>query len=293
MAEEATGRFYQLAQQRKMDLLTRDMPVPNLPIDELHEKATSAGVPEEGWEGFLRQHLPSPREEAGEAMARLNVSGHADTPLQRCAAAVAASMLGDDDVDIDRFCAAGKEFSAVIETLGAFTVVSVQQATSNINKIADAARERGAKGSLRALLQAERDAGVHGSGAEGVELKDPSAAMGVLWVARFLAFWEEVVMLSLQPDPTDGTAPDSFKESLEAAYKHTLQPYTGWVSQKSFEVALNAVPSWTVVRPKLGPPTEAGFKTAADAWIDASTALSYGLKQMLKALDLEDSRKSL
>jgi hypothetical protein len=28
--------------------------------------------------------------------------------------------------------------------------------------------------------------------AKGGVLKDPSAAMGVLWIGRFVAFWEEV-----------------------------------------------------------------------------------------------------
>ena len=109
-------------------------------------------------------------------------------PLQDCVAALTPALL-TDDVDPTVFCTGGAVFCKLIDSLGPFAIPVAQQAQGNLNKIADSAKALGEGTSMRKLLQLERANGMHGSGSE---LKDPSAAMGALWVVRFLAFWEEV-----------------------------------------------------------------------------------------------------
>ena len=39
---------------------------------------------------------------------------------------------------------------------------------------------------------------------KGGMIKDPSAAMGVLWIARFIQFWQEICILRAAPAPPSG-----------------------------------------------------------------------------------------
>eukprot|EP00964_Phaeocystis_antarctica_P006389 scaffold3458_cov66-Phaeocystis_antarctica.AAC.4 len=55
--------------------------------------------------------------------------------------------------------------------------------------------------SMRALLTAEVDAGMH---QEGAILANPSAAMGLLWARRGLSFWLEIYRLSLPEGYAEG-----------------------------------------------------------------------------------------
>lgn len=180
--------FHALASQRKMDLAMRGLDVPNFSIDDLFEESERTRLPPPAWDGFLRQRLPSPRADPS-VCAALNAAAD-NRRLRHIAGLLAGCSHGDDDVDIDLYLDACYAFVRLLEDLGTFAALSVQEATNNLRKIAessDGVRARGS--SLLALLSAEARAGVHGPG--GL-LKDPSAAMGVLWIARYLAFWEEV-----------------------------------------------------------------------------------------------------
>ena len=68
--------------------------------------------------------------------------------------------------------------------------------------------------------------------------------MGLLWIGRILRFWEEVCLLRAVPMPPDfggEPTPASFQETLDTAYKATLLPYHGWVTQQAFSVAVQTV----------------------------------------------------
>ena len=95
------------------------------------------------------------------------------------------------------------------------------QARGNLDKILGGLRATGCQGSsLLALLRSEAAAGMHGAG--GV-LADPSAAMGVLWISRFVSFWEQICLMRLQPPPPNGCTP-TLTQTISDAYQQQLLP---------------------------------------------------------------------
>jgi len=209
-----------------------------------------------------------------------------ERPLAACADALASAQLTDaDDIEVTKFCEGGIKFCKLLESLGVFAIPVAQQAEGNLKKIAESAKALDEPSSLRRLLQLERENGMHGSGSE---LKDPSAAMGAVWVIRFLAFWEEVCLARVSPDDSV-----PFKETLEDAYKHNLKDFSGGVAQLSFNTALLAVPDWKDVRGKLGPPGQESFQEDVFKWMDISQALQTSISKTLKEYNMDDQRKSM
>jgi hypothetical protein len=208
-------RFHQLASARKVDLASRGLPVPNTQIEDLFQQAEEMDVKSEAWPSWLREQLASPRE--GEPCSH---------PLIDMTRRMRDAMHGDADVNVYRLIKLVRAFIVIIERLGRFASISITEAVSNVGKIEDgiaAASETGRGGSLIALLRSEVNAGMHGKG--GI-LQDPSAAMGVLWIARFLMFWQEICHLRSQPLPPSGES-IPLALTIDGAYKHLLLPYHG------------------------------------------------------------------
>ena len=183
--------------------------------------------------------------------------------LQLCAEGLKHAVLTEkDDVHPARFVEGAKKFTKLLEGLGPFV-----EAGKNVTKVDGSMEKLEEWDSMRRLLQLERDSGMHGKGSD---LKDPSAAIGLVWICRFLALWNEICMVRIQPDPTDGTARETLKQTIEGAFKRNLLPYTGWVSQKSFEVGLTALPAWDDIRKKLAPPDDAIFEEDVFMFMDSS-----------------------
>lgn len=277
MSEELFLQFHQLASARKMDLAMRGLPC-NCMVDELFDEAQQLGLTASEWPGFVQKRLPSPRDEAA------SPEGH---PLTHIAHLLKEAMHGSDDVDVHRLVALVKEFLVVLESLGAFAAITIQEARSNLAKIEDGMQHAAGGGaSLLGLLRSEKAAGMHGAG--GL-LADPSAAMGVLWIGRLLAFWVEVCVLRAQPPPPSGE-PVSLRATLESAYEHLLLPYHGWVTQKAFEVAVAATPDWEAVRSTLAP-SEGEFRDDVKGFVLASQEALRRVNQALAQNDLVDVRK--
>ena len=108
-----------------------------------------------------------------------------------------------------------------------------------------------------------------------------------MWLCRFLNFWEELCKLRAAA----GAETATFKEHLEAAYKESLLPFHGWVTQRAFEVAVQAAPEWSAVLP-LFAPTEAEFRTDALSWCEAAHGLIARINATLDALGLRSSAKT-
>jgi hypothetical protein len=93
------------------------------------------------------------------------------------------------------------------------------------------------KGScMKTLLKHERDDGVHHhdvmAASEPPKLRDPSGAMGLLWIRRTLFFqsdWYECMIKGLNP-----------KEAALQAYSRQLEPYHGWVLRKFYRTFLKS-----------------------------------------------------
>ena len=84
---------------------------------------------------------------------------------------------------------------------------------------------------LSSLLELERSRGMH----DRNRLKDPSAAMGLLWIRRSLAFqcdlYSSLTSRSMHP-----------KEAAMLAYTKHLKPYHGWALSKLFTASLTQMP---------------------------------------------------
>ncbi len=284
MDEERFLQFHQIASARKMDLAMRGLPCERM-VDEMYEQANGRGLEPDGWEAFVLEQLPSPRDNA--------VASKPVRPLQRFMQLLLESLLGDDDVDIKRFVSACRAFIAIISKCGTFAAVSVREAVINLEKIEAAQSNLASLGpaaiSLDALFKHEVASGMHGAG--GV-LKDASGAMGVLWMCRVLTFWEQVCLLRTVPKPMDNTQEDSLSTTLKQAYDHALLPHHGWVTQKAFEVAIATAPNdWPTMESRFAPSREE-FRSDVHDWIRASQQILTRIMAKLRAHDLEDVRKS-
>ncbi len=85
---------------------------------------------------------------------------------------------------------------------------------------------------LSSLLESERDAGIH----RGSMLKEHSAAMGLLWIRRSLAFQLDLYSSLIAQD---GSHP---RDAARDAYIKHLSPYHGWMLQKVFPASLSQMP---------------------------------------------------
>ena len=211
------------------------------------------------------------------------------------ARAIRSCCVGAGDLQVDELIAAAQPVLECLECLGGWTALSVREGRANLVKLQQSAalREARARASsagegdggprVSAVLQAEAAAGLHGSDEKGPKLADPSAAIGLLWLLRFLGMW--MVMWRVPPLPT-------FREQLMRAYRERMEPcrrralvtrrlgaagsgrrahsprYHGWVLRCSFSVAVAVVPHWGEARDRIktvDPSGEAGLLLAVAA----------------------------
>jgi hypothetical protein len=92
------------------------------------------------------------------------------------------------------------------------------------------------RNSVRALLQYEQSQGVRSSNGGGnMKLKDPSAAMGLLWARRAVAFqhhFNRLLMYSIRNSTHHSTVDMALQ-----AYAAEIQPFHSWALQQIFTVA--------------------------------------------------------
>jgi len=229
-------------------------------------------------------------------------------PLHISAGHFRKCLTGDDDVDVALFIAACQNYCKVLALIGPFTLLSIREVHSNMKKIEHSfelapVRYR----SMRELLEAESAAGMHQPGGLIV---DPSAAMGLLWARRGLAFWIHIFRDLLAQyearqggagGPPDGPARSgssspreraevpTLKEVVEKGYANSLGPFNGWLSQNSMALAMRAVPAEF---PQLAPSVAELIEDLRE-WSDVVEQLVRRMAAMQRELDLEDTRKSI
>lgn len=106
---------------------------------------------------------------------------------------------------------------------------------SNLSKVEKLYKAHPAKcRHLSSLLEYERRCNIH----DGSILKDPSAAMGLLWIRRSLSFQCDL-FASLMISGTNGIHPNV---AAMAAYHRHLAPYHGWALSKLFGASMSRMP---------------------------------------------------
>lgn len=130
--------------------------------------------------------------------------------------------------------------------------------------------------SMASLLECEKAMGCHQHPGDNGEsqplprLRDPSAAVGWLWICRNLAFQSKLYSLVL----------DSNMDTLKAAqtaYRSELRPYHGWALRKFYSLGLRLVtPSKKKMLASIG-----GFSDHRDFDEEAELATEKGLRHLL------------
>ena len=224
----------------------------------------------------------------------------AATALYQLARAWRASLVGQDtdDLNLERLSKAFElSFTVVGGAIGAVMAPSVKNDQSNLGVLGKQA-EKMKKTTLHALLEAELATGAHKpTASSGHTLRDPSAALAVVWLRR---------SLELQTAIIEGLVRDRMAGSnllmsaiVTAAYNLSLERFHNWMLKGTMKMAFNAAPSKDAVVRNL----QGNFPKSSDGdgfgplftdlklVIDAQIAVMRAMAKPLVALDLDRTAK--
>merc|ERR1712157_633293 len=143
------------------------------------------------------------------------------------------SVLSGSEVDTAQLLKACRAHLVLMKSGGSAMRVVAKDMESNLNKAEALFKKLPQEGKyLSSLLATERGKGVH----HGNHLKNDSAAMGLLWIRRSLAFQRD---LYAAVAPAHGMDPPA---AAQDAYLRTLAPFHGWLLQKAFPLSLSQMP---------------------------------------------------
>lgn len=153
------------------------------------------------------------------------------------------TVLNGSEVDTAQLLKACRAHLILMKSGGAALRVVAKDMEANLNKAETLFKKLPKEGRyLASLLEAERESGIH----DGNELKDASAAMGLLWIRRSLSFQLDLYASLI---PQNGQHP---KDAAMDAYYTTLAPYHGWFLSKAFPLSLSQMPDRQAFIAKFG-----------------------------------------
>lgn len=199
-----------------------------------------------------------------------------------------SSVQKGNEVDTAQLLKACKAHLAFMKNGGSSLRLVAKDLESNMHK-AEKVYKKSPKEHkcLSSLLQCEKDKDIH----NGDELHEKSAAMGLLWIRRSLAF-----QLDLYSSLIHGQVHP--KEAAYCAYKKHLAPYHGWALRKVFPASLTAMPDREVFIAKcadelheLNEEEETKVVRKLRALISTLQPLLAVWKDEFIRLDLEDTRR--
>jgi len=196
------------------------------------------------------------------------------------------------EIDVVRLLHAAHHYTTSMRQIGQSQ--SAQDMERNIEKARALVRTapRGStRHNLQALLEYEKNLGIHGPHGH---LKDPSGAVGFLWIRRSLAYQYRMFELVLERNLDPPTA-------AAQAYRTELQPYHGWTLQQVYTLAMKTLtPSTTEAMlakvggfddAKFGPAEDQATRKDLQRLLNAWRPLLARWKQIYVQLDLEDPRR--
>lgn len=148
---------------------------------------------------------------------------------------------------------------------------------------------------LRSLLELERESDVH----EGNVLQDPSAAIGLLWIRRSLAFQSRLFKSLVLPSDDGGGSGRHPKDAACEAYDEHLSPYHGWMLRTVFPASLSQMPHRAVFLSKFGEvemedldeEVQANIARKLRALVGTLEPLIEAWRDCFERLDFEDTRR--
>ncbi|KAL9186121.1 hypothetical protein ACHAXT_005359 [Thalassiosira profunda] len=154
------------------------------------------------------------------------------------------SVLNGSEVDMAQLLKACRAHLLLMKSGGTVLRVIAKDLEGNIDKAETMFKKlrKEDRRYLASLLEVERASGIH----EGNSLQSESAAAGLLWIRRSLAFQLDLYASLI---PANGRHP---KDAAMDAYYKTLSPYHGWMLQKAFPLSFSSMPDRTVFLAKFG-----------------------------------------
>jgi len=145
---------------------------------------------------------------------------------------------------------------------------------------------------LSSLLESEKVRGLH----DGNELREDSAAMGLLWIRRSLAFQSHMYYHSLVLSRGRGKHP---RDAASESYDRHLSPYHGWMLRTVFPASFSQMPGREVFLSKFGEmemdelddEREAAVANKLGAFIETLDPLLDAWRGEFDRLGLEDTRR--
>jgi len=145
------------------------------------------------------------------------------------------NVLNGNDIDTAQLLKACRAHLKLMKSGGASLRLVAKDLESNLLKAETPFMKAPKQGkTLYSLLESERHSGIH---EEGNLLANESAAMGLLWIRRSLAFQLDLFESSLVSEK----GKDPGVAAIDA-YEKNLLPYHGWMLQKVFPLSLSAMP---------------------------------------------------
>ena len=218
------------------------------------------------------------------------------------------------DVDAGRLLRAIRAHLDLMRSVGGSALCLVARDLENNLRKAEAVYLRsppGEYGTLSSLLERERDeAGVH----DGSSLGEASAAMGLLWIRRSLAFQSHLFESLIPSPPEDGSSSGGDgegtggggggrarhpRDAAHEAYRLHLAPYHGWMLRAAFPASLSQMPRREVFLSKFGEvepedlDRDAEYKIVRKlgALVSTLEPLLMLWRESFERLDLEDTRR--
>lgn len=201
-----------------------------------------------------------------------------------------SACLKGSEVDTAQLIKACRAHLIFMKSGGSSLRLVAKDLESNLQKAEKPFKKSPKQGkTLSSLLESERDSGIH----HGNILKEQSAAMGLLWIRRSLAF-----QLELYSSLIDQEGPHPRDAAYEAYAKH-LSPFHGWALRKVFPASLSQMPDREAFIAKFG---EVSLEELTDEYdreivnklkslVAAWDPLISSWEKDFERLDLEDMRK--
>lgn len=208
---------YEQALKIQKAILLSDITIATTTIQYARSVSSLNGT---AWQAGIYE-LPSPRE-----------SQFKGTKLDDVCATFSECLKGDE-VYTAKLIEACKAHLIFMKSAGTSLRLVAKDLESNLQKAEKPFKNSIKRGkTLLSLLESEREAGIH----KGSILKEQSAAMGLLWIRRSLAFQLELYASLIDQD---GPHP---RDAAYAAYAKHLSPFHGWALRKLFPATLSKMP---------------------------------------------------
>jgi len=185
-----------------------------------------------------------------------------------------------EEISVPQLLETGEAFMRILEAMGPAMKIGRMDFGNNMRKTRTwYAADPAGRATLHAFLAAEKAAGIHRPG--GV-LKDPSGAIGTLWMRRTFEF----IICIFERLLEGATMP----EAVRGGYADALERFHGRLLRGTFSVVFRGVPSREVFLRALEVSDETITRSVRALCLVSRPACAR-MRAVAESLDLEDTRR--